>query len=156
MPLKAFFCLRLKMKFFGLFLNRCIFLIFAFAFYTNKQTWKKQCRNKRGKTNKQTWKKQVENEMKKNGLGKEDACDRTKWRGIVKTMTIRNLANSVDGENTGSNMWYDDFTLILLAVTNKHNVTTKFYFSLKATFGRDLHLKACCSCLNQWFSTGVP
>ena len=26
---------------------------------------------------KQTWKKQVENEMKKNGLGKEDACDRT-------------------------------------------------------------------------------
>ena len=53
---------------------------------------------------KQTWKKQVENEMKKNGLGKEDACDRTKWRGIVKTMTIQNPANSVDGENTGSNM----------------------------------------------------
>ena len=53
---------------------------------------------------KQTWKKQVENEMKKNGLGKEDACDRTKWRVIVKTMTIRNPANSVDGENTGSNM----------------------------------------------------
>ena len=24
---------------------------------------------------KQTWKKQVENEMKKNGLGKEDACN---------------------------------------------------------------------------------
>ena len=37
---------------------------------------------------KQMWKKQVENEMKKNGLGKEDACDRTKWRGRVKTMTI--------------------------------------------------------------------
>ena len=53
---------------------------------------------------KQTWKKQVENEMKKNGLGKEDACDRMKWRGIVKTMTIRNLANSIDGENTESNM----------------------------------------------------
>ena len=53
---------------------------------------------------KQTWKKQVENEMKKNGLGKEDACDRTKWRGVVKTMTIRNPANSVDGDNTGSNM----------------------------------------------------
>ena len=53
---------------------------------------------------KQTWKKQVENEMKKNGLGKEDACDRTKWRGMVKTMTIRNLANSVHGNNTGSNM----------------------------------------------------
>ena len=33
---------------------------------------------------KQTWKKQVENEMKKNGLVKEDACDRTKWRGVVK------------------------------------------------------------------------
>ena len=27
---------------------------------------------------KQTWKKQVENEIKKNGLVKEDACDRTK------------------------------------------------------------------------------
>ena len=27
---------------------------------------------------KQTWKKQVENEMKKNGLVKEDACNRTK------------------------------------------------------------------------------
>ena len=27
---------------------------------------------------KQTWKKQVENEMKKNGLEKENACDRTK------------------------------------------------------------------------------
>ena len=53
---------------------------------------------------KQTWKKQVENEMKKNGLGKEDACDRTKWRGMVKTMTIRNPTNSVDGDNTGSNM----------------------------------------------------
>ena len=37
---------------------------------------------------KQTWKKQVENEMKKNGLGKEDVCDRTKWRGVVKTKTI--------------------------------------------------------------------
>ena len=30
--------------------------------------------NSRGRL-KQTWKKQVENEMKKNGLGKEDACD---------------------------------------------------------------------------------
>ena len=53
---------------------------------------------------KQTWKKQVKNEMKKNGLGKEDACDRTKWRGVVKTMTMRNPANSVDVDNTGSNM----------------------------------------------------
>ena len=53
---------------------------------------------------KQTWKNQVKNEMKKNGLVKEDACDRTKWRGIVKTMTIRNPANSIDGDNTGSNM----------------------------------------------------
>ena len=53
---------------------------------------------------KQTWKKQVENEMKKNGLVKEDACDRTKWRGMVKTMTIQNPANSVDGDNTGSSM----------------------------------------------------
>ena len=53
---------------------------------------------------KQTWKKQVENEMKKNELMKEDACDRTKWRGVVKTMTIQNPANSVDGDITGSNM----------------------------------------------------
>ena len=53
---------------------------------------------------KQTWKKQVEIEMKKNGLVKEDACDRTKWRGVVKTITIRNPANFVDGDNTGSKM----------------------------------------------------
>ena len=53
---------------------------------------------------KQTRKKQAENEMKKNGLGKEDACDRTKRRGVVKTLTIRNPANSVDGNNTGSNL----------------------------------------------------
>ena len=51
---------------------------------------------------KQTWKKQVENAMKKNGLRKEDACNRTKWRGVVKTMTIQNPANSVD--DNGSNM----------------------------------------------------
>ena len=56
---------------------------------------------------KQTWKKQVENKMKKNGLGKEDACYRTKWRGVVKTMTLRNPANSVDGVNTGSNIRYN-------------------------------------------------
>ena len=53
---------------------------------------------------KQTWKKQVENEMKKNGLVKEDACNQTKWRGVVKTIIIRNPANSVDGNYTGSNM----------------------------------------------------
>ena len=53
---------------------------------------------------KQTWKKQVENEMKKNGLVKEDACDRTKWRDVVKTMTIRNLVNTVNDDNTGSKM----------------------------------------------------
>ena len=52
----------------------------------------------------ETWKKQVENEVKKNGLVKEDARNRTKWRGMVKTMTIRNPANSVDWDNTGSNM----------------------------------------------------
>ena len=53
---------------------------------------------------KQTRKKQVEIEMKKNGLGKEDICDRTKWQGVVKTMTIQNPAISVDGDNTGFNM----------------------------------------------------
>ena len=40
--------------------------------------------------------------MKNNGLGKEDACERTKWRGVVKTMTIRNSANSADGDNPDS------------------------------------------------------
>ena len=53
---------------------------------------------------KETWKKRVKNEMKKNGLVKEDACDRAKWRCAVKTMIIRNLVNSVDGDNTGSKM----------------------------------------------------
>ena len=53
---------------------------------------------------KQMWKKQVENEMKENGLVKEGACNRTKWLGLVNTMTIRNPANSVDGNNTVSNM----------------------------------------------------
>ena len=42
--------------------------------------------------------------MMKNGLVKEDACDRTKWRGVVKTMTMRNTDNSVDGDNIGLNM----------------------------------------------------
>ena len=53
---------------------------------------------------KHTRKKQVENEMKKNILVKEDACDQAKWRVVVRTMTIRNSANSVDGDNTGSNI----------------------------------------------------
>ena len=53
---------------------------------------------------KQTWKEQVENEMTKNGLVKEDAGDRTKWRGMVKTMTIRNPTNSAEKDNTGSKM----------------------------------------------------
>ena len=38
----------------------------------------------KGKPN-QTRKKQVENEIKKNGLVREDACDRAKWRAVVKT-----------------------------------------------------------------------
>ena len=53
---------------------------------------------------KQMSKKQMESEIKKNGLVKEDACDRTKWWSIVKTMTIRNPANSVDRDNTTSNV----------------------------------------------------
>ena len=48
--------------------------------------------------------KQVENEMKKNGLVKEDASDRAKWRGVVKTMTIRNPANCLNKDNTEFNM----------------------------------------------------
>ena len=53
---------------------------------------------------KQTWRKQVENEMKKNVLKKEDACNGTKWLGLVKTMIIRNPANSIDGYSTRFNM----------------------------------------------------
>ena len=52
---------------------------------------------------KQTWKKQVENEMKKNGLVKEDACDGTKWRGVVKTTNMKSGQLRRRG-NTGSNM----------------------------------------------------
>ena len=40
---------------------------------------KLKVRGSRGRP-KQTWKKQVQNEMKKNGLVKEDACDRMKRR----------------------------------------------------------------------------
>ena len=40
---------------------------------------------------------QVEDKMKKNGLLKENACGRRKWRGVVKTTIIRNLAITVDG-----------------------------------------------------------
>ena len=53
---------------------------------------------------KQTSKKQVGDEMKKNGLVKEDACNQIKWRGVVKTMIIRNPANYVDEDNTVSNV----------------------------------------------------
>jgi len=53
---------------------------------------------------KQTWKKQVQKEMHKNGLVMKDACDRDKWREMVKSMTIRNPANSVNGKETGSKL----------------------------------------------------
>jgi len=33
-----------------------------------------------------------------------DACDREKWRKVVKSMTKRNPVNSVDGEETGSKL----------------------------------------------------
>ena len=36
--------------------------------------------------------------MKKNGLVKEDTCDQTKWRDVVKTMAIRNPGIFVEGE----------------------------------------------------------
>ena len=35
--------------------------------------------------------------MKKNGLLKEDACDGTKWEGVVKTMTIQNPPTPLTG-----------------------------------------------------------
>ena len=42
--------------------------------------------------------------MKKNGLVKDDACDRAKWQGMAKTITIQNPANTVDQGNTESTM----------------------------------------------------
>ena len=53
---------------------------------------------------KQTWKKQVEKEMKKNGLGKEDACDRTKWQGVVKTNDHTKPGQLRRRGQSGSNM----------------------------------------------------
>ena len=46
--------------------------------------------------------------MKKNGLVKEDACDRTKFRDEMKSMAIRNPANSSTGKKPGSklNCWW--------------------------------------------------
>ena len=49
--------------------------------------------------------------MKIYGLVKEDACDWTKWRSIVKLMTIQFPANSVEGEEPGSKLhwwWWID------------------------------------------------
>jgi len=42
--------------------------------------------------------------MKKNELGKEDVYNRDKWRKVVKSMTMRNPANSVDGKETESKL----------------------------------------------------
>jgi len=53
---------------------------------------------------KQTWKKQEQKEMHKNELVMKDACDRDKWRKVMKSMTIRNPANSVNGVETGSKL----------------------------------------------------
>jgi len=39
---------------------------------------------------KNTWKKQVKKKMQKAGLKREDAHDRTKWRG-VQTIALRNI-----------------------------------------------------------------
>ena len=46
--------------------------------------------------------------MKKNGVVGEDKCDRTKRRGVVKTMTIQNPANSVN--NPDPKCDDDDYT----------------------------------------------
>jgi len=45
--------------------------------------------------------------MNKNGLVMEDAYNREKWQ-VVKSITIRNPANSVNGEEAGSklNRWW--------------------------------------------------
>ena len=60
----------------------------------------------------------------------EDACDRTKWRGMVKTMTIRNPANSVDGENTGSN---DDMMMMYADIYAKRPADKRFLTSSEAS-----------------------
>jgi len=38
----------------------------------------------------------------------KDACDRDKWRKVVKSMTIQNPANPVNGEEIGSKLTDDD------------------------------------------------
>jgi len=46
--------------------------------------------------------KQGQKEMYKSGLVMKDAWE--KWTEVVKSMTIRNPANSVNGEETGSKL----------------------------------------------------
>ena len=89
---------------------------------------------------KQTWKKQVENEMNKNGLVKKDTCDRTKWRGVVKTMTIQNPANLLTGtipdptcddemkNSTSDHNIYKEYRNKLIRIKEKRKqCTTKLY-----------------------------
>jgi len=64
-------------------------------------------KGRRGK--RRTRKYQIADVMKKHGLMKDDAhCtvahNRDKWRQAVKTMTTRNPANYVDGEENGSKL----------------------------------------------------
>ena len=58
-----------------------------------------------GRPKQLTWKKHVKEEMKKNGLVREDTCNRAKWRGELKSRTfIHNPANSVDEEEPRSKL----------------------------------------------------
>ena len=47
-----------------------------------------EVRGRKGGGDPKNLEKQLKNEMKKNELVKENACNGTKWRGVVKSMTI--------------------------------------------------------------------
>ena len=66
------------------------------------KTLKFEVRGSRGRPKQTQKKKQVENELKKNGMVKEDVCDRSKWRGVEKDNDHTKPGNSVDGDKTGS------------------------------------------------------
>ena len=42
--------------------------------------------------------------MEISGPVRKNACDRANWRGLVTSMPLRNLANPLDGEETGSKL----------------------------------------------------
>jgi len=80
--------------------------------------------------------------MHKNGLVMKDACDRDKWREVMKSMTIRNPANSVNGEETGSklNRWWSWEKMCVCALPSFYRGMEAFYFKIKKIEALDLDI----------------